>query len=100
MCLSILGIQLVESFLQKEVVKPNDPYTLTVENHWNRQQFSNEDVRAIIDHGKMLIAYGYVCYGDIFGNPLRRLKFCETALNLGDGWIEWRSELAPSNYIG
>ncbi len=86
--------------LTHEVIKPNEPYTLTVVNFWNRQQFSLDDVGAIVDHRKMLSVYGYVCYGDIFGNPLQRFKFFATALNLGDSWIDWQTEFAPPDYVG
>jgi len=47
----------------------------------------------------MLSVYGYVCYGDIFGNPLKRLKFGEFALNIGDNWIEW-CDMANPVYCG
>lgn len=86
--------------LTKEVVKPGDPYTLTIDSFLYRQELSPDDIQAVIERRKLLIAYGYVCYGDIFGNPLRRLKFCETALNVSDDWIDWRSELAPAAYVG
>lgn len=86
--------------LAKQVIQPNEVYTLTVDDSWRRQHFSIDDVQAIMDRQKTLTAYGYVSYGDIFGNPLRRFKFCETALNFGDGWIDWQSDLAPSGYVG
>jgi hypothetical protein len=86
--------------LTHEVIKPNEPYTLTVVNYWNRQEFSLDDVGAIIDHRKMLNVYGYVLYGDIFGTPLQRFKFFATALNLADSWIDWRTEFAPDAYVG
>lgn len=86
--------------LTNEVIQPNEPYTLTVVHHWNRQEFSLDEVEAIIDNRKTLNAYGYVCYSDIFGNPLQRFKFFATALNLSDTWIDWRTELAPDAYVG
>jgi hypothetical protein len=90
--------------LEKVVVQPNESYTLPALHTWERQEFSLEDVRAIIDHRKIFNVYGCVCYWDIFGNPIRRLKFCETAINLfggGDtGSIGWFGELAPAAYRG
>lgn len=86
--------------LAKQAIQPNEVYTLTVDDSWRRQHLSIDDVQAIMDRQKTLTAYGYVSYSDIFGNPLRRFKFCETALNFGDGWIDWQSDLAPSGYVG
>jgi hypothetical protein len=86
--------------LTHEVIQPHDPYTLTVVNHWNRQTISLDDVQSIIERKKTLNAYGYVSYEDIFGNPPQLFKFFATALNMGDGWIDWRTELAPDAYVG
>jgi hypothetical protein len=85
--------------LDKEVIQPNIPYTLPELPSWNRQQFSLDDVEAIIDQKKMFSVYGYVCYGDLFGSPLKRLKFCEFALNIGDNWIQW-CDAADQVYCG
>jgi hypothetical protein len=85
--------------LDKIVVQPNEPYTLPELPYHRRQGFSLDDVKAILDREKMLSVYGYVCYGDIFGNPLKRLKFGEFALNIGDPWIEW-CDMADPVYCG
>jgi hypothetical protein len=85
--------------LDKMVVQPNEPYTLPELPYWRRQGFSRDDVKAVLDRKKMLSVYGYVCYGDIFGNPLKRLKFGEFALNIGDNWIEW-CDMADPVYCG
>jgi hypothetical protein len=88
--------------LDKIVVEPTDTFILP-ELFWpRRQMLSNEDVEAIIERRKTLRAYGYICYGDIFGNPLRRLKFCETALNIfdGDQICDWWEGWAPPAYTG
>ena len=85
--------------LDKEVIQPNIPYTLPELPSWNRQQFSLDDVGAIIDRKKMLSVYGYVCYRDLFGSPLKRLKFCEFALNIGDNWIQ-SCDAADAVYCG
>jgi hypothetical protein len=71
--------------LDKEVVPANEPYVLPRLHTWEQQEFSPEDVRAIIDRKKIFNVYGCVYYGDIFGNPTRRLKFCETAMNFFEG---------------
>jgi len=90
--------------LEKVVVEPNKSYTLPELGFPHRQEIPLTDVQAVIDRAKILNAYGYICYGDLFGNPLRRLKFCETALNLsgneGEPWIQWVSGLAPAVYQG
>jgi len=65
--------------------------------HW----FSTEDIKAIKVKEKIFRVYGYILYGDIFGNPLRRLKFCETLININeDGRFQWVSEDAPTQYRG
>jgi hypothetical protein len=87
--------------LTKETIQSHGGiYTLTIETFLHRQELSPGDVEDIIERRKLLTAYGYVCYGDIFGNPLRRFKFCETALNVTNAWIDWRSEFAPAAYVG
>lgn len=87
------------NLLDKMVVQPNQPFALPELPSWRRQGFSLEDIEAILNHKKLLSVYGYVCYGDIFGNPLKRLKFGEFALNIGDNWIEW-SNMADPRYCG
>jgi hypothetical protein len=77
------------NILDKIVVQPNQPYALPGLPGWRRQAFSTEDIEAIISRKKILSVYGYVCYGDIFGNPLKRLKFGEFAVNIGDNGIDW-----------
>jgi hypothetical protein len=89
-------------FLDKMIVKPNEPFKLPELPFYRRQQISLNDIVAITQRDKILVAYGYICYGDLFGNPLRRLKFCEFVLNLGEGtngWIEWCPESDPA-YTG
>jgi hypothetical protein len=89
--------------LDKVVIQPNDPFTFPSLPGWRRHEFSLDDVDAIMERRKILNVYGCVCYGDIFGNPIRRLKFCETAMNLfpgNDPRIDWFSQLAPTVYRG
>jgi hypothetical protein len=88
--------------LEKAVVQPGQLFTLPDLAFFHRRQFSPEDIRAIISREKTFNAYGYICYGDLFNHPLRRLKFCETVLNVfGDGQIcDWFGELAPPAYRG
>lgn len=52
------------------------------------QVFSSEDVKAILDHRKSFDAYGGVYNSDLFGSPMRRLKFCETAINIVDQGVD------------
>jgi hypothetical protein len=88
--------------LEKTVVPPGGAYTLPDLAFFQRQEFSLDDAKAIIKREKVFNAYGYICYGDIFGHHLRRLKFCETVLNIfeGQGICDWWGELAPAMYTG
>ena len=87
--------------LDKIVVQSGATYTLP-DLFLHRQAFSAEEIRAIVSREKPFHAYGYICYGDIFGSPLRRFKFCETVLNIFDGETicDWHEGLAPSAYTG
>jgi hypothetical protein len=88
--------------LDKRVVLPGDTFELPGLPFFKREVFAPEDVQAILNREKMFTVYGFICYGDIFGNPLWRFKFCETVLNIfGDGDIcDWWSGLAPPVYSG
>ncbi len=88
--------------LEKIVIQPGAEYTLSNLMSLQRQEFSLEDVKAIVNREKLFCAYGYICYGDTLGNPLRRLKFCETVLNIfgGEAICDWHEGLAPSAYAG
>jgi hypothetical protein len=88
--------------LDKVVVQPDAICTLPELFYPHRQEFSMEDVKAIISREKPFHVYGYVCYGDIFGNPLRRLKFCETVLNIfgNEAICDWWEGFAPPAYTG
>lgn len=86
--------------LERTVVEPNASYTLPQPESWKRTELSLEDVKAIINHKKKLWAYGFICYDDIFGSARRRLKFCELALNVREGWIDWFGDFSPPTYRG
>jgi hypothetical protein len=86
--------------LEKDVVLPNEPYTLPEIPNWKRTEISIPDVDAILDRRKHLWVYGFICYYDLFGSPLRRMKFCEMALNFSAGWIGWISGCSPDAYLG
>ena len=88
--------------LDKIVVLPDGTYTLPILSFPQRKEFSLEDAKAIVNREKTFRVYGYICYGDIFGNPLRRLKFCETVLNIygGNSICDWWEGLAPPAYTG
>jgi hypothetical protein len=86
--------------LEKDVVLPNEPYTLPELPAWKRTEISLQDVDAIVNRRKHLWVYGFICYYDLFGSPLRRMKFCEMALNFNTGWIGWVSAFSPDAYLG
>jgi hypothetical protein len=88
--------------LDKIVLQPDMAYTLPQLFYNHRHEFSVEEVKAIMSRNKTFRVYGYVCYGDMFGNPLKRLKFCETVLNIfgGDKICDWWEALAPPAYAG
>ena len=91
--------------LDKVVVQPDTTYTLPELFYPHRQEFSVEDARAIVRGEKAFRVYGYVCYGDIFGNPLKRLKFCEAVLNIlglysTEEVCDWWEGFCPSAYTG
>jgi len=88
--------------LDKVIVDANKSYTLPPLSFPHRTELPLKDARAIIDRQAMLNVYGFICYGDLFGNPWRRLKFCETALNLIDGekpLIQW-VDFGEPGYVG
>jgi hypothetical protein len=87
--------------LEKIVIKPDASHPLPQLPFSQRQEISLDDALAVINYTKTLTAYGYICYGDVFGNPLRRFKFCEMALNVSEsGGIQWVSNSSPSSYQG
>jgi hypothetical protein len=47
-------------------------------------EISDGDVRALVAKTKLLAVYGYVSYGDIFGSPIRYMKFCKRLLEFDD----------------
>lgn len=89
--------------LEKMAVQAGDTFTLPGFPSWHRQEFSLDEVKAIMTRDATFTAYGYICYGDIFGNPVRRLKFCEMVLNIFDGSeqiCDWWSGFSPDAYVG
>jgi len=88
--------------LKKAVVEPGVPFTLPTVSFPHRQQFSDEVARAVVRGEKFFTVYGYVCYGDIFGSSLKRMKFCETVLNVfgGDAICDWWEGLSSPDYAG
>jgi hypothetical protein len=86
--------------LERDVIEPNQPYTIPPIPSWKRAELSPEDVEAIINHKKKLWAYGFICYDDIFRSARWRMKFCELALNVREGWIQWESSFSPLVYQG
>jgi hypothetical protein len=88
--------------LDKIVILQNGEYALPIVSFFHATHFSLEEAQAIIKREKTFRVYGYVCYGDIFGNPLKRMKFCETVLNVfgGEMVCDWWEGLAPPVYSG
>jgi hypothetical protein len=86
--------------LERDVIEPNQPYTIPPINSWRRAELSLDDVQAIINHKKKLWAYGFICYDDIFRSARWRMKFCEFALNVREGWIQWEGGFSPPIYQG
>ena len=88
--------------LEKIVVPPGETFNLPELASFQTQGVSIRDVEAIIRREKRFHAYGYICYGDVFGSPLRRFKFCETAFNiLEDETIyDWYEGFGPPLYTG
>lgn len=86
--------------VNRVVVEPGMPYTFPVLPSWHMQVFSVEDVKASLDYRKSSDAYGAVYDSDLFGSPMRRLKFCETAINIFDHGVDWFDEVAPPAYRG
>jgi len=88
--------------LKKAVIEPGIPFTLPALSSFHRQHFSEEVAQAVVRRERPFSVYGYICYGDIFGSPLRRLKFCEAVLNVfgGDTVCDWWEGLSPPDYAG
>jgi hypothetical protein len=88
--------------LEKLVVQAGEAFTLPQLPFYHRDYFSTDEVAAIVAGEKTFIAYGYICYGDIFGNPFRRLKFCASVLNIvgGEVMCDWWSGFSPAAYVG
>jgi hypothetical protein len=92
--------------LEKIIIKSGDTYTLPQLFFPRQQWIAVEDAQAITEQRKILVAYGYICYRDLFDNPLRRLKFCEIAINFVEGVepnetvCQWISESPSSPFVG
>jgi hypothetical protein len=86
--------------LEKQVIDPGGVYTLPRIEAFRRQRFSDSDIKAILDREKSFVAYGFVAYTDLFRSPLKRFKFCEAILNIGDTWAQWTELLSDPPYVG
>ena len=86
--------------LEKDVIQAGASHPLPDIANWYRQQFSLDDVQAIVSRRKVLRAYGYVLYDDLFGSPIKRLKFCELVLNFSSGGIQWATDWSAPAYLG
>jgi hypothetical protein len=87
--------------LEKMVVQSGEERTLPSEMPLARRWFSLEDIKAILEREKTLRVYGYIVYGNIFDHRVRRLKFCETLINiLGPHQFEWTGDEANYRYRG
>jgi hypothetical protein len=86
--------------LEKQVVPSGELFTLPELQFYQRDRLSIEDVQAVIDQTKEFRVYGFICYEDIFGNPLQRLKFCEFLLNILGEYLEFTEASSTSAYVG
>jgi hypothetical protein len=87
--------------LEKQVIPGGGSFTLQGLSYLDRDCLSIEDAQAVAEQVKPFAVYGFICYGDIFGNPLQRFKFCETLLNVfGELHFQWTELFSPAAYIG
>ncbi len=87
------------AILKKISIPWNGEYVFTQDMLSGRQRFADEDVQAMIRHEKFLIAYGQVMYRDIFGSPLRHMKFCQMLLEISDdGSFAWYGDMEDTEY--
>ena len=87
--------------LEKQVIPGGGSFTLPVVGFPYQHDFSVDDARAVSEQNKSFTVYGYICYGDMFGNPLRRMKFCEVLLNIfGDLNFQWTELFSDPPYVG
>lgn len=86
--------------LEKQIVKPGEAYTLPPLYFPHRRSLDLSVVKEIVERKTFLTAYGFIAYGDIFGNPLWRVKFCETVLNICGDNVQWCGVLGPQAYRG
>jgi hypothetical protein len=88
--------------LKSVAVQPGSPHNLPAVEFFRTPTFSSEEVQAIIKREKLLTAYGFICYSDLFNHPLQRFKFCKTVLNIfhDEQICDWWGEFAPPAYRG
>jgi hypothetical protein len=88
--------------LKGVAVQPGEPHVLPAVEFFRTPTFSSKEVQAIIKREKLLTAYGYICYGDVFNRPLQRFKFCKTVLNIfpDEQICDWWDEFAGPAYTG
>ena len=61
----------------EEVIEPDQIYTLDTETTQATSPTPEEIIDALIAGKRYLTVYGFVSYGDIFGSPIRYMKFCK-----------------------
>jgi len=88
--------------LEKQVIAAGTPYTLPELPFYRRDRLSLEDAMQIIDMKKTFTVYGFIAYTDVFGNPIKRLKFCEVLLNINGGELsfDWTELFSDPPYVG
>jgi hypothetical protein len=87
--------------LEKQVIPGGGTFTLPEVGFHRQYDFSVDDATAVSEQRKPFTVYGHILYGDIFGNPLRRLKFCEVLLNIfGELNFQWTELFSDPPYVG
>jgi hypothetical protein len=88
--------------LEKKVVHAGEVFSLPHPSFLHRQTFTEETAIGVANRDFPFYVYGFIAYRDIFGSPLKRLKFCERMLNVwgGENMCDWWERLSPPGYTG
>ena len=71
-------------------LEPGHTHILEEKGVFPWSEFTDEDASAIASGKKTLTIYGCVWYDDVFGSPIRELKFCKWGVEFATGvsWID------------
>ena len=81
----------------EEVIEPRDTYTLDPETTQATAPTPDPIIDAVIAGKRSLTVYGFVSYGDIFGSPIRYMKFSKRLFEF-DLKEEWTSVMDYGGY--